>query len=272
MNEIMLISQQLMSNSLQTKFGDGSRYGVMLDEYSTHFRAYSILNQASKQDQKISLSTTLMATYILEIGLKCLSFISHEGKIYSKTNNEYNSEKTSLPTGIYKINKGNHIEYRNIVQPSHEYKLTIRSGKRIKNSMNGTDELIKDKLMELQLSQDELFAIFKEYAPYPKTHKYIDIFESIKSEYQQNIYDKFKNHFCYYLINYTTFLNNVDSIKSVEALQFNNFKDSLKELHNFVDFRYVSGGSGNICSHGGLLSSLNEAVRDVLLEIEKATR
>lgn len=74
------ISQQLVNNALPTRLGDGSRYGGMLDEYSTHYRATSILHEASKQDKKILLSAMLLYAYVLEMGLKCLSYSSHEGE------------------------------------------------------------------------------------------------------------------------------------------------------------------------------------------------
>src|SRR6185437_4115669 len=190
MSEITRISQQLVDNSSPTKLGDGSRYGGMLDEYSTHLRALNVLHEASKQDKKLGISTMLMGTYVLEIGLKCLSYLSHEGNLYSITRDDYSSKKKLLPTGIYKISQGNHIDYQNIVRPGEPYIHTRKSGEKIKNNKDETCELINDKLMASKLVQDELFAIFENYAPYPKTHKFIDIFKSIRSKYQQNVYNK----------------------------------------------------------------------------------
>lgn len=64
--------------------------------------------------------------------------------------------------------------------------------------------------------------------------------------------------------------NNYYSLPLVEKMPFDEFEDILKNTHNFIDFRYLSAGNGLVQSHSGLLSSLNEAVRNVLLNIEQS--
>lgn len=270
MNEVTHISQHLVNSSLPTKLGDGTRYGAMLDEYSIHLKALNVLHEATKQDKKMGISAMFLATYVLELGLKCLSYLSHDGNIFLITSNDFNSRKNFLPTGIYKISQGKHTYYKNIVCPDTPYLLKRRDGTKVKNNKTGAYELIDNRLMESKLSQDELFAIFENYTPYPQTHIAIDIFKSIKSEYQQDVYNNFKKCFCYYLMNNTTFTTSNYSVESVEALQFDKFEEILNSMHNLYDFRYMSAGNGNVQAHGGLLSSLNNAVCIVLLNAEQA--
>lgn len=126
-------------------------------------------------------------------------------------------------------------------------------------------ELVNDKLLKNRLSQDELFAIFENYSPYPETHKLINIFESIQNKYQQKMYSKFKECFFHYL----TICEYPDSLQIVESLQFDEFKTIISK-HDFTSFRYICEGNDHLESHGGLLSSLEYAVRLVLLDIERA--
>lgn len=90
-----------------------------------------------------------------------------------------------------------------------------------------------------------LYAIFGNYAPYPQTHKFIDIFKSIKKEYQQNVYHKFKDYYCYYISNYTASVK-YDSMRNIELLQFESFEGILNDMHDFTDFRYLSAGDGHL--------------------------
>lgn len=45
---------------------------------------------------------------------------------------------------------------------------------------------------------------------------------------------------------------------------FDEFEDILNSMHNFISFRYLSAKDKDVPAHGGLLSSLNEAVFRVI--------
>lgn len=268
MNKILEISQDFVDNSIKNRFGDGTRYGGMLDEYATHHKALIVLNEVAKKNKKIQISCEIIATYLLELGLKCLSFLSHEDKIYSLSSNEYNAKKKKLSTGIYKILQGNQTNYINVIYPDTLYKLELQNGKMIKNNSDNKHISIDSILMKSILSQDELFAIFKNYAPYPKTHKFIDIFKTIKIDYQEKISNKFKECYCYYLINYTNLANAYEIEQDLVTLSLKEFEHILTVVKNFSECRYLSAGNGYYESHGVLLSALNEATRYTLINIE----
>lgn len=81
----------------------------MFEEYTIHVKSVGILSKAAESNKKIYLSAMLLSTYALELGLKCLSFLSHNGSIYQITRAKFNANKDLLPTGIYIINQGSSL-------------------------------------------------------------------------------------------------------------------------------------------------------------------
>lgn len=130
----------------------------------------------------------------------------------------------------------------------------------------GIIKSIENELKKDILSQDKLFAIFENYAPYPKTHKLDFIFDAIQPEYQGLLFKNFKDCHSNYLMKQKDTINQQ---KNLTKIAIEDFKIILKKLPNFADLRYISAGNGTTSVNGTIIGSLANSIIITLSNIKK---
>lgn len=201
-NLIDLINHRITKCSPE-RIGPENAFGweVLATEFKIYYEAtVSISNQ-------YLIPKGMLTTYLIEIGLKYLSYISQPERVLllEKSETEFKSIKiTSIINPIIYIVHGNNKTsyYKN----TSNKKLYLKEGKNL--LINKTSiatpiaNLLKDKN---NLSQDELLAIFENYTPYPQTHKVLEIFNTINSQLQNQLFNNFKDTACWYLYQDSSF-------------------------------------------------------------------
>lgn len=241
-----------------------SRIDALKSEILEHAKAIEVLI-----NNNCVLSCNLLTAYVCELGLKYFSFLSNNTKCYGIEQEKYEDKikSRSLPTGFYKVKKKNdQVEYYQVWQQLNKAdKIKLLDGiseKKIHDRTKDIDIEIKTFLCDVFMreeivSHDYLCAIFKNYSPYPQTHKIIDIFKTLGDNYQQSLY----NSFILNLSDYRQKFNLDNNLK----LSFENFMDILNNFPSFVTFRYLHSGSGYVANQAEYVGPLCKALVELIM-------